>query len=176
MIAILVPPSLAVTVCGVLVCCLCGFFAGLVPTLREASGPMKVALDLSYGRWALQCLAGEDFSHIPNALYADVGEQLIHLFAWPSRDELAASGSTACGKPLSVLFATGVVLRLLGCVALVTSHRDRQHKPPLFGSSGGGAPSAPSKKKPRAVLQASAGAPAAAGAPAGAPASAAIMV
>ncbi|KAJ1616282.1 hypothetical protein T492DRAFT_850933 [Pavlovales sp. CCMP2436] len=104
---------------------------------------MLLALDASYGRWALQCLASEDFGNIPNALYSDIGTQLMGMFAWDTAD------ATYCGKPLRVLFATGVGLRLVGCVALVASHRDEQHKPSLFaGKKGGGAKA---KLKPRGL-------------------------
>jgi hypothetical protein len=125
-IAILAPPSVAVTVCGVLCCCCSGFLAGLVPTLLEASGPMALSLRLSFGRWALQCLAADDFRRIQNAFYADVGAQLTQRFGWP------ADG--ACDAPIAVLLGYGFFLRACGALALVLAHRDRQHKPPLCGS------------------------------------------
>lgn len=117
-IAITVPPSLAVTVCGVLICSLCGFFAGIVPTIREAGPVMRLTLDLSYGRWAAQCLASADFLEIPSALYAEQGRQLIALFAWPSAEELEDAGRGPCSQPIGVLVVLGLLLRVLGCVAI----------------------------------------------------------
>jgi hypothetical protein len=130
-IAIVVPSSLSVTVCGVLVCCLCGFFAGIVPTLREAGPAMRLGLELSYGRWATQCLASADFLNIPNALYAEQGRQLVGLFAWPSAAELAAEEQGPCSKPLTVLLVGGVLVRILGCVAIHYCNRGNQCKQPL---------------------------------------------
>lgn len=112
------PAPLAVTVCGVLICSLCGFFAGIVPTIQEAGTAMRMTLDVSYGRWAAQCLASADFLAVPNALYAEQGRQLIALFAWPSAEELAAAGRGPCSQPIGVLVVLGVLLRVLGCVAI----------------------------------------------------------
>jgi hypothetical protein len=130
-IAITVPPSLAVTVCGVLICCLCGFFAGIVPTMAEAGPAMRFALELSYGRWATQCLASSDFLNIPNALYAEQGRMLVAMFAWPSPADLAKNGAGPCSKPFGVLITLGVVLRIVGCLAINFCHRGHQCKPPL---------------------------------------------
>ncbi|KAJ1623098.1 hypothetical protein T492DRAFT_306080 [Pavlovales sp. CCMP2436] len=130
-IAITVPPSLAVTVCGVLICSLCGFFAGIVPTYAEAGPLMKLMLELSYGRWATQCLASADFSNIPNALYAEQGRQLIAMFAWPSAEELASLGRGPCTQPLGVLLALGLALRVLGCVAINYANGSQFGRPPF---------------------------------------------
>jgi len=127
-----------VTLCGVLICVACGFFAGIVPTLAEAGPVTRVALNLSFGRWSLQCLASADFSRVPNALYAHVGSQLVEAAGWPTADELAARGHGECDVPLTVLACTGLALRLLGALALVACNRDQQHKAPLCTAGGCG--------------------------------------
>lgn len=130
-IAITVPASLAVTVCGVLICSLCGFFAGIVPTIHEAGPAMRLTLDLSYGRWAAQCIASADFLEIPNALYAEQGRQLIALFAWPSAEQLAEAGRGPCSQPIGVLVLLGVLLRVLGCIAINYANGTQFGRAPL---------------------------------------------
>ena len=57
---------------------------------------------------------------------------LAALAGWPSLDQLHARRlSGPCDVPLAALFAQGVALRVVGCVALILLRCEQQHKPPL---------------------------------------------
>lgn len=131
--SICLPASAAVTATGVAMCALCGLFAGVVPTYTEAGQVMRRALDVSYGRWALQCLGTEDLANVPNALAAVFGDLMIEASGWPSTEDLAARGRAGpCEVPTYVLVVTGLGLRLVGAFLLVACHRGRQNRGPLF--------------------------------------------
>eukprot|EP00306_Pavlova_sp_CCMP459_P015875 CAMPEP_0185210154 /NCGR_PEP_ID=MMETSP1140-20130426/65079_1 /TAXON_ID=298111 /ORGANISM="Pavlova sp., Strain CCMP459" /LENGTH=189 /DNA_ID=CAMNT_0027777951 /DNA_START=34 /DNA_END=600 /DNA_ORIENTATION=- len=103
--------------------------------MDEADPLTRMILQVSFGRWSLQCVGGTDMAYFPNALYRTMGEHLANMFSWPTGEDLEDLALGACGLPLVNLLSQGLLLRLVGCIALVCAHRDKQHKPPICGDT-----------------------------------------
>lgn len=73
------PPSLSAVLTGFVVCFCTGFLAGNAPTLLEAQGswPLRLALDLSFGRWSAECLCVCSLARQPGAYQAQLGSLFL---------------------------------------------------------------------------------------------------